>query len=95
MAREELFLTIHLEPAKQGISIEKQKYAVVQKAILHNLRAYGPMTFTQLGVLVEKDLRESFPGSVTWYYTTVKLDMEARGEIRRIPNSRPQVIEVV
>lgn len=93
MASEELFLTIHLEPAKQGVSIEKQKYAVVQKAILHNLRTYGPMTFTQLGALVEEELSESFPGSVTWYYTTVKLDLEARGEIRRVPNSRPQVIE--
>jgi hypothetical protein len=53
------------------------------------------MTFTQLGALVEEDLHDSFAGSVLWYYTTVKLDMEARGEIRRVPNSRPQVIEVV
>lgn len=93
MASEELFLTIRLEPAKQGVSIEKQKYTVVQQAILHNLRAYGPMTFTQLGTLVEEELSESFPGAVTWYYTTVKLDLEARGEVRRVPNSRPQVIE--
>jgi hypothetical protein len=51
------------------------------------------MTFTQLGALVEEELHTAFTGSILWYYTTVKLDMEARGEIRRVPNSRPQVIE--
>jgi hypothetical protein len=29
-------------------------------------------------------------GSVTWYTVTVKLDLEARGEIERVPRSRPQ-----
>ena len=53
------------------------------------------MTFTQLGALVEEDLHDTFSGSVLWYYTTVKLDMEARGEIRRVPNSRPPLIEIV
>ncbi len=39
-------------------------------------------------------MQDSFDGSVMWYYTTVKLDLEARGEIRRVPGSRPQLIEV-
>lgn len=67
---------------------------MIRESILHNLQSYGSMTFTQLGALVEEDLRDTFAGSVMWYYTTVKLDMEARGEIRRVPNSRPQLIEV-
>ena len=95
MASDELFLTIHPEPLKQGVHIDHAKYHAVHEAIFHNLREYGPMTFTQLGALVEEQLHTIFTGSVTWYYTTVKLDMEARGEIRRVPNSRPQVIEVV
>ena len=95
MASDELFLTVQPEPAKQGVRLDKAKYSAVYEAIFHNLREYGPMTFTQLGALVEEELHGTFTGSVLWYYTTVKLDMEARGEIRRVPNSRPQVIEVV
>jgi len=30
-----------------------------------------------------------------WYYITVKLDLEERGEIRRVPGSRPELIEAV
>jgi hypothetical protein len=29
-------------------------------------------------------------GSVSWYTTTVKLDLEVKGEIERIPGSSPQ-----
>jgi hypothetical protein len=31
---------------------------------------------------------------VTWYVTTVKLDLEARGEVKRVPNSRPQLVKL-
>ena len=31
-------------------------------------------------------------GSLMWYLITVKLDMEARGEIERVPAKRPQHI---
>jgi len=94
MATEELFLAIELDSAKHGVRMNSERYEQVRESILINLRSYGPMTFTQLGALVEDELHESFPGSVLWYYTMVKQDMEARGELRRVPNSRPQVIEV-
>jgi len=94
MASDELFLTLKPDPVAD-IHIDPVKYDAVYAAITHKLREYGPMTFTQLGALVEEELHSRFSGSVLWYYTTVKLDMEARGEIRRVPNSRPQVIEVV
>ena len=93
MASDELFLTV--QPEKQTVRIDKTKYDAVHHAILLNLQRYGSMTFTQLGALVEEDLHDTFSGSIIWYYTTVKLDMEARGEIRRVPNSRPQLIEVI
>ena len=95
MAANELFLTINPELEKQGVRIDTAKYHTVHDAILQNLRQHGSMTFTQLGDLVEEELQATFSGSVMWYYTTVKLDMEARGEIRRVPNSRPQVVEIV
>ena len=95
MASDELFLSIQTEPARQGIRIDQAKYQAVHEAITQNLRRHGSMTFTQLGALVEEQLQDTFSGSVLWYYTTIKLDMEARGEIRRVPNSRPQVVEIV
>ena len=95
MVMEESFFAIHPEAEKQGIRMDKAKYKTVRDAILHNLRQYGSMAFTQLGALVEEELHDSFTGSILWYYTTVKLDLEARGEIRRVPNSRPQMIEIV
>ncbi len=95
MASDELFLTVQLDAVRQNLRIDQRKYEAVHTAILENLRQYGSMTFTQLGALVEEQLQSVFVGSVTWYYTTVKLDMEARGEIRRVPNSRPQLIEVI
>lgn len=95
MASDELFLTVHPDPAKQGVHIDNARYDQVREIILFNLQRCGPMTFTQLGALVEEELHDTFTGSIVWYYTMVKQDMEMHGEIRRVPNSRPQVIEVV
>lgn len=95
MASDELYRNFHSEPAKQGVRIDKGKYQAVHQSILQNLQRFGSMTFTQLGALVEEDLQSNFTGSVLWYYTTVKMDMETRGKIRRVPNSRPQLIEVM
>ncbi|MBI3162746.1 MAG: hypothetical protein HYZ23_09560, partial [Chloroflexi bacterium] len=83
MSTGQFIHAINPDPTKQGVRIEKEKYDVIRKAILSNLRAYGPLTFTQLGSLLEDQLQRKFDGSVMWYYATVKLDMEARGEIHR------------
>ena len=95
MAVAEPFLTIHPDSKKQGVRIEKAKYNVMRAAILENLQRHGTMTFSQLGALLEDLMQGSFDGSVLWYYTTVKLDLEARGEIRRVPGSKPEMIEAV
>ena len=43
---------------------------------------------------VEKEVNGNFEGSVTWYVTCVKLDLEARGVIKRVPHSRPQLLRL-
>ena len=92
---ETTFLAIHPDPLKQGVRIDRTKYEVMRAAILDVLKARGATTFMKLNAAVEKKLSGTFDGSVPWYFTTVKLDMEARGEIRRVPNSKPQLIEIV
>ena len=86
--------TLHPEK-KQGVNISKEKYDVIRNAILCVLQSRKEMTFMNLSRAVEKEVNGNFDGSVTWYVTAVKLDMEARGEIKRVPNSRPQLVKMV
>ena len=85
--------TLHPEK-KQGVSISREKYEIIRTAILSTLRAQKEITFMNLSRAVEKQVNGNFEGSVTWYVTTVKLDMEARGEIKRVPKSRPQLVKL-
>jgi hypothetical protein len=85
--------TLHPEK-KQGVSISREKYEIIRKAILSTLRAQKEITFMNLSRAVEKQVNGNFEGSVTWYVTTVKLDLEARGEIKRVPKSRPQLVKL-
>ena len=55
-----------------------------------SIRSQGTITFQGLVSLVDYNLRNRFEGSIPWYVTTVKLDLEARGEIERIPGSKEQ-----
>ena len=89
------FPAFHPNPARQGVSIEKTKYDLMRDAILDVLKVRGPTTFMKLNMAVEEKLKGRFEGSVPWYFVTVKLDLEARGEIRRVPKSKPQMIELV
>lgn len=88
--------TIHtLHPAKkQGVNISREKYDVIRNAILCVLQAQKEMPFMKLSRAVEKEVNGNFDGSVMWYVTTVKLDMEARGELKRVTNSRPQLVKL-
>jgi hypothetical protein len=84
--------TLHPEK-KQGVKISKEKYDIIRKAILSTMDTQKEITFMNLSRAVEKQVNGSFDGSVQWYVTTVKLDMEARGEIKRVPGSRPQLVK--
>ena len=88
------FPAFHPDPLKQSVRIEKTKYDMMRDAILEVLKTRGPMSFMKLNAVVDEKLKGRFDGSVPWYFVTVKLDLEARGEIRRVPKSRPQVIEI-
>ena len=86
---EEKFLTLHPK-RKAGVNISKAKYDQIRKAILGAIQAHGEISFNELPGEVEKRLVGGFEGSIGWYVTSVKLDLEARGEIERVPGKSPQ-----
>jgi hypothetical protein len=85
--------TLHPEK-KQGVNISKEKYEIIRNAILCVLEKEKEITFMKLSRAVEKEVNGNFEGSVMWYVTTVKLDLEARGVVKRVPKSRPQLVKL-
>ena len=84
---------LHPDPKKKGTRISREMYEAVREAILDAVAGEVPgLRFVDLSREVErrapKGLFEN--ASVGWYTTTVKLDLEARGLIKRVPGVSPQ-----
>ena len=92
---EKRILTKHPQKDKKGVNIRQAQYDVVRDAILDSLRAKREITFTDLTRAVNRKLRGKFEGSISWYVTTIKLDLEARKVIERVPASIPQRLRLV
>ena len=86
-------MTLHPQ-GKAGVNIDKAKYDAVARAIIDLIQARGEMLFGDLPDAVGQRLPD-FDGSVGWYTTTVKLDLEARGMIERAPGKGPQRLRLV
>ena len=86
----ERITTLHPEQGKSGVNVSREKYDAIRAAILESVRDHGEITFKDLTQEVRRKLEGTFEGSISWYVTTVKLDLEARGLIERVPGSRPQ-----
>lgn len=67
---------------------------MLRKAILKVVPKRGEgVEFGELAPLVKKELTKkqlAELGSVSWFTTTVKLDLEVRGEIYRVDGIAPQ-----
>ena len=79
--KEEKILTKH-PLGKKGVNISKEKYETLKKAILGAL-GKKELTHTELFDRLNKNLKNKFTGSISWYAETVKLDLEARKIIER------------
>ena len=90
----ERIMTLH--PAgKQGVNIEKDKYDMVRQAIEETLQAQPGITFSGMTEAVDQRIGDVFDGSVSWYVTSVKLDLEARGVLERVDGRSPQRLRLV
>ena len=78
-------------------NLKAEKYNIIREAILAALPAYDWMSFADLEDAVRARLKNRQvpaklfpkPGSVRWYCKAVQLDLEARGEIERLPKKSP------
>lgn len=86
----ERIMTLHPEEGKQGVNISREKYELICNAILSKLQERPEITFQELVSSLEAELSDEFEGSIPWYVTTVKLDLEAREMIQRVPDATPQ-----
>ena len=77
---------------RDGVTnIPTWKFDAVRNAIL--TICAEETVFTDLFKLVPEHLTEdqlSMLGSINWHVTTVKLELEVRGEIARVPGAKPQ-----
>ncbi len=85
-------------PGKKPTSIDGVRFELYRRAILKVLRANGaPMYFRELFAELEDYFAEhaiDTHGSVAWNATTVKLELEVRGEIERVPKVTPQQLRI-
>lgn len=92
MADQEQILTQHPQ-GKRGVNISRAKYDTIRAAMIEALRSEGALITTELIGYVSL-AQPNFEGSIPWYTESVKLDLEARGVIERIPKTRPEQLRL-
>lgn len=85
---EDRILTKH-PSGKLGVNILKRRYDVIASFILTTLKEREEISYDKLSDLAITKLSATFDGKVVWYIVTVKLDLEARNLIERIPKASP------
>ncbi|MEJ2157952.1 MAG: hypothetical protein P8X96_21695 [Desulfobacteraceae bacterium] len=94
MTAEEKVLCRTPTPGKKPVRIDLWKFDTVRRAILQAVPIEGEgLLFKELARHVESRLSAedlAKLGSIGWYTTTVKLELEMRGEIKRIDGAVPQ-----
>ena len=77
---------------KTAIRMDKGKYDSLKKVLLNRLITKGESTHTEILQTITEEFKKNkikFEGSVEWHLEWVKLDLEARKEIKRVGNKSP------
>ena len=80
-------------PSKQPTHIDRWRFDTVRRAILETIPRRAEVPFAELPAKVEAALsaeERDRLGSVSWYTTVVKLEMEVAGELERVAGASPQ-----
>ena len=76
--------TLHPTKGKTGRNIHMSKYDSIKKTMISVLKKQD-LTHDELFDALHKKLDGKFDGNIGWYGETVKLDLEARRVIKRVP----------
>ena len=87
----EKVLSLNPEKGKKGVSMDRSKYELVKSAIADCFRGKPELTKAELVEGVGRRLKGKLDGSAEWSVMAVKLDLQARGTISRVPGSSPIV----
>jgi hypothetical protein len=93
MTQSEMFQALHPDPAKNGTRVTKSTYEAYRTALLATIpTAAEGIAFADLSQAVTPHLSPEVLSSTSagWWVTTVKLDLEARGLIERVPGAGKQ-----
>jgi len=90
---EEKIMTLH-PSGKKGVNILQRRYDVIMNFILRTLKAQHEISFQDLTDKAVEELNENFDGKIVWYMVTVKLDLEARKVIERVPGTSPHKLRL-
>ena len=93
MKGDDKIMTLHPQ-GKTGVNILKRRYETIKSFIIETIREHTEMTYSALSDLAVERLSNSFDGKVVWYVVTVKLDLEARNIIERIPKTSPHKLRL-
>jgi len=93
MQKEKRIRTLHPQ-GKKGVHILKRRYDLIKDFIIETIRSNGEITYQDISDLAIKELSKTFDGKVVWYVVSVKLDLEARGVIERIPKTSPHKLRM-
>lgn len=77
---------------KKAITMETSKYDTLKNALMNYLKKKGVATHSEICEAVIEDFKKNrikFEGSIPWHIEWVKLDLEAKNEIKRIANTSP------
>ncbi|MCP4583554.1 MAG: hypothetical protein GY839_18245 [candidate division Zixibacteria bacterium] len=84
-------MTMNPDKSKTGVNISQVKYEIMKENILDAFKARQELSYSGLVNMINNWLADSFEGSIRWYVEVVKLDLEARKIIEKIPNTKPQM----
>jgi len=93
MISDDRIMTLHPQ-GKKGVNIKREKYETIKDFILNTITEHEVITYEKLDEMAVDLLSQTFEGKVGWYIVSVKLDLEARGIIERIPRTSPHQLRL-